>query len=1467
MVVVRPVHCILPVVALLLAQAAAGPVFSTVGGGGTSDDLFDVSRGAQVIFSSPQHNSCCGDSDPRMALGFGALPPWVEPGTSIFADGPGSGHVDTIEWQTCEPVNLNRIEIRLSQDGASAYRGTSAYRLLASADGLDFWLISGGQVPLRNGVMANAPLLITDQDLTGVTTGLRAFRLELTRLSDGGPRLIEIDGFGTPETTTIEFLDRLAFNAANNLLTGRAGAAADDEGPGLAIEFAVSSRQNGIDRVEDAFGNANGSLAADAFAFADGGVQDNGTEAMGDGGETVDYVAWATDRPLCVKGYRLIQGGNDAGVWRNLELVRFLVDGEERDFFDNAGRAGEVLRRFAGDVVEGSRFRVELTRATSAGPRLIEMDALLASPPPSPVLTNGVVLNEIVGWNDESATDDDGDSPSWFEVFNASEQPANLKAWGASDDPRAPYRWIFPAISLAPHGYLRVFASGKDRASNPAWLHTNFRIDPDGETLLLTRPDGTRGDTVAATRSRRDVSLGRMPNGTGPWKFLADATPAQSNSPQKGYDSVVFDRPWFSHPAGFYPDPLQLALAPTEADTVVRYTLDGGEPTEDSPLFTAPVEVGSREGDANVLSMISGIATANQHTDGWRAPLGKVRKATVVRARAFRPGALPGPVGTQTYWIGSAALRTDGLPTLSIVTETNGLFDYYRGIYMLGAVFDQYVASHPGEALTGHTPANYTQRGPAWERAADVECFAPDGLLAWSEPVILDIKGQSSRSFRQKSFGLKARGETGKENTIEHALFPGLARLGDGAPLVEFRHLRLRNAGNDWDVAMMRDDWCHRLVAGLGLDVMSSRPVSLFLDGEYWGVLTLREEQDPQYLREHYGLDPSEAVILHGTGVLDEGNAGDNTVFRALRDYVSTHDLAVSANYSYVQARFDMDDFILYQLCEIYFANIDWPQNNTRVWRRRLSATDLTQPHGLDGRWRWLLFDVDLGAGHPWSAGYTEDTLAVALSPTDRSGFDNPWATAFLRALIRNPDFKRDFLNTAADLLNSSFLPARAVALVNAMEAELRPAMGEHLRRWRSCGGIVSTWQERVQVLRSFAQNRASRMRQHCVSALAPTGTVQITVNVTDPAIDRIRVNRLTVDSNLPGAGATPYPWRGTYFCDAAITLEAIPGPGRRFVGWTGLATTNRVAIVKLTNMLSITANFEAASQDWTALVLTELHYHPASSDGVTDDAFEFLELQNTGIAALDLTGLAFTRGIAFAFTNGATLAPGAFLVLAQDPFQLPARFPGIEAHGRYTGRLDNAGETLTLRYPGASTVFELTYDDERPWPALADGGGMSLQRANALPDSADARNWCAAPPTPGAPLPPAHRDSDGDGLPDHWELAHALDPANAADAVEDADRDGLDNRQEFQTGTDPRDASSALRFERVSLGTEAASVVLAFVARSNVACRVEANSMPGGSVWTGIAFVPQLPADRLISITNRVEAAVRFFRLVVSPQ
>jgi hypothetical protein len=326
--------------ALTLAEASAGPVFLTAPGEGATNDLFDVRQGARVVWSTPQHNSCCGESDPRLALGLSALQPWTEPGHAIFADGPAAGFVDRIEWQTAGPVNLTNIRIWLSQDGpANPFRGASAFQLLASQDGLTFAAVSAGRIPLTQGANTSVPLLIMDNALSGVTTNLRVFRLELSRLTAGGPRLIEVDGFGTPSVSTSPYLDRLAFNAAGNRLTGRGGASFDDEGPGLATQFAASGRLNGTDRIEAAFGKANGSAEPGVFAFAEGGVPDNGNDALGDRGETVDFIEWSSLEPLSLAGYRLES--------RGVGLVRFLVDGVQRELFHNQGLAGTVVRSFS----------------------------------------------------------------------------------------------------------------------------------------------------------------------------------------------------------------------------------------------------------------------------------------------------------------------------------------------------------------------------------------------------------------------------------------------------------------------------------------------------------------------------------------------------------------------------------------------------------------------------------------------------------------------------------------------------------------------------------------------------------------------------------------------------------------------------------------------------------------------------------------------------------------------------------------------------------------------------------------------------------------------------------------------------------------------------------------------------------------------------------------------------------------
>ena len=261
-------------------------------------------------------------------------------------------------------------------------------------------------------------------------------------------------------------------------------------------------------------------------------------------------------------------------------------------------------------------------------------------------------------------------------------RPVTLTGWGFTDSPGQPFKWIFPAVTMPPHTYLVVFASGKDRRIAGAPLHTNFQLASSGETVVLTSPDLASSTNAPAARLRSDVSLGRVPNGTGAlWKFFATPTPGRSNNTQTASDSIVFDPPAFSLPPGFFGTTQSLALSTNEGSVTLRYTLDSAEPTESSTAYTAPLALATRAGEPNVLSLIQGTSTANQHTDGWKPPVGEVRKCTVVRARATRPGAIPGPVVTRTYFIGPDAVRTDGLPTLSIVTPRPGLFDYHSGIY------------------------------------------------------------------------------------------------------------------------------------------------------------------------------------------------------------------------------------------------------------------------------------------------------------------------------------------------------------------------------------------------------------------------------------------------------------------------------------------------------------------------------------------------------------------------------------------------------------------------------------------------------------------------------------------------------------------------------------------------------------------------------------------------------------------
>jgi len=783
-------------------------------------------------------------------------------------------------------------------------------------------------------------------------------------------------------------------------------------------------------------------------------------------------------------------------------------------------------------------------------------------------------FNEVVALNDTGRVDEDGDRPDWIELFNGSGASINLGGYGLSDEEDTPFKWTFPPRVLPAGGFLLVFASDKNR-TNGVNLHANFGIRSEGERLFLTRPDGVRIDDWPGIAIPRDYSYGRQPNGSTNLVFFAAPTPAAANI-TTGLATFA-SAPLPSRTGGFYDTGFDLLLSSPDLGADIRFTLDGSEPTTNSPAFVSAFMVRDRSGDSNLLSMIPGTSTANQHTDGWFPPNGLVNKATVVRARAFRGGAWPSPVATHTYFVFSNATQRYALPVVSLALNTNDLFNYTTGIYVLGKVFTDYTNAHPGEFLTGHTPANYTQRGDAWERRAHLEYFEPAGSTGFAQNVIVDIQGQSSRSFRQKSLGIKSRSDAPPTDTIAYELWPRLTDRA-GRALTAIPNLRLANSGNDWNETLLRDALCHRLCAPTGIDTLAYQPMVVFLDGEYWGIHNAREQLDPLHFENHYGVPREEVVICETIGTLVDGRPGDQQHFIQMRAFIETNDMTNPANYAWVQTQMDVRNFIAYQASEIYIANADWPHNNIRFWRKRTARFETNAPPGHDGRWRWAMFDTDLSYAHSWSGGYGDNTLAAALNPNGRPGINAPWSTVLFRRLMTNSEFRREFINTYADHLNSTFKENRADAVVNQMQTAIAASMPEHIRRWRTMGNSWNTWSNNVRAMRTFASQRPINCRQHLITQFGLSGFATVTLNVSHTNRGRLRINTLIIDGSTPAVtNGLAYPWRGTYFRGVPIELQALPAPGYVFAGWSNRADLGLqdTLTISLSNNVTWTALFE----------------------------------------------------------------------------------------------------------------------------------------------------------------------------------------------------------------------------------------------------------------------------------------------------
>lgn len=799
--------------------------------------------------------------------------------------------------------------------------------------------------------------------------------------------------------------------------------------------------------------------------------------------------------------------------------------------------------------------------------------------------------------------------------------------------------------------------------NSPPQLHTNFKIKASGETLRLTRPGGQRCDQIAVGSLPPDISFGRHPDGASNWYFFDRPTPARSNS-IVGYQQIA-DPPSCSIPGGIYNQPLQVELMTSHPGATIRFTCDGSVPVDTSAPYLSPLII---------------------------------KKTTVLRARVFGPGLLPGATTTQTYIID----QHFSLPVIALTTDPANLWDEDKGIYVFGKHAD--TLNYP------YWGSNFWQD---WERPIHLEFFEPNGTCGFELDAGVQIFGSWSRLYPQKSLAIFARDNYGFD-AIRYQVFPD-------KPITIFQSLILRNAGQDWGRTFFRDAMMQYLVREtMDLDVQAYRPAMVLLNGEIWGIHNIREKMSEHYLAANRGVDPENLDFVERDSMLIKG---DLSHYQFLQQFIATHDLSQPENYDHVRALMDVENFMDYTIAVIYFANPDWPWNNVKCWRPRTAT----------GRWKWLLYDLDYGfhGGH-----LGPDANMFREMRNQKNG-----TTAIFFQLLQNSEHRRRFINRFADHLNLTFEPARVLQIIKQFKAGIEADMPIHIARWKGTfngpwwlGKSIDSmdeWHSHISVLNDFAQRRPDFLRQQL---MAEFGLV-------DGGFAIIKLSAQPGDGGLVKLNSQllqKFPWYGIYFPDVPIDLAAIPAPGFRFSHWIGAAPSDQANITTgIVDRQEITAVFVPDTTVVGNIVVNEINYQSAPT-GNTED---WIELYNRGASTIDLSGWILKDADEqheFRFPISTQMAPQEFLILCQNKAAFSAHFPDVHCCvGDFSFGLSSRGDSIRLFNAAGNKILAFFYGTQPPWPAANDGSGKTL--ALKQPDLSPAlpQNWFLSNEVGGTPGKP----------------------------------------------------------------------------------------------------------------------------------
>lgn len=535
-----------------------------------------------------------------------------------------------------------------------------------------------------------------------------------------------------------------------------------------------------------------------------------------------------------------------------------------------------------------------------------------------------LLINEVVADNLSTLKNENGVYADWIELYNPTDHAINLEGYYLSDSKNELTKWAFPAVSIDSDGYLIVFC---DNDTGEVFLHTNFFINSDKETIYLSDADENVIDFIKLENQQCDISYGRILGNADETGFLPYSTPLESNP---SYFSIG-DKPeadWgevhFSLDGGLYEENIKVELSCDIEGAAILYTLDGSEPDINSFIYSKPIEI-TDEGRPNQYTTKKCVLKPSSNADNADTQYGvnEVYKGTVIRARILKDAKLGTSIQTNTYFINPDY----SLPIVSLTTDPDGLFDDIEGNYVLGyTYYTLRKYNNNASKINTTTPIDLV---------GHVEIYDTDGSV-FEDDMVFSIGGKSSVSRAiQKSFNVtldnkKISGDMfGASDTVSYERFT-LRGTGTGVVkenLYAYPSAFVSNFISDEDIGGQKSRFC-----------------ILFIDGEYWGLYSLMEPKNKEYIHENTGIAKKDiTLVMPWKNIMADD-------FEELFEEIRNRDFSRKSDYEWLKTKIDIDNYMSFVFTETFFGNTDalgMGDHNLHIWKED------------GGLWKWAIFDFD----------------------------------------------------------------------------------------------------------------------------------------------------------------------------------------------------------------------------------------------------------------------------------------------------------------------------------------------------------------------------------------------------------------------------------------------------------------------------------------------------------------------------